>query len=70
MNSLFLQLHAELCICPWAIIDRVHTILCNTRSGDLTAVEKLEWWAIRGFLRHLTGGLHAAKDRQESQETP
>lgn len=30
------------CICPWAIIDRVHASLCNTRSGDLTASETPE----------------------------
>lgn len=56
-----LQLHAELCICPWAIIDRVPTILCNTSGGDLTVVEKLEWWAIRGFPRHLTGDFTQGK---------
>lgn len=72
----FLQLHAELCICPWAIIDRVHTILCNTRGGDLTAVEELEWWAIRGFPRHLMGDFmqrktdRRARRRHEDQGGP
>lgn len=47
-------------------LTRVPTMPCNTRGGDLTAVEKLEWRAISGVPRHPTGGLHAEKDRQES----
>ncbi|CAB1422678.1 unnamed protein product [Pleuronectes platessa] len=48
----------------------VSTILCNTRGVKLALVEKFEWWAKRGFQRHLTGGHHAGKDRQGSGETP
>lgn len=55
-----LQLHADLCICPWA-----PTMPCNTRGGDLTAAEKLEWWAIRGFPRHLTGTSWSARQTRE-----
>lgn len=35
------------CICPWAIIDRVHAGPCNTRDGDSTASETPERRAIR-----------------------
>lgn len=43
----YLQLPAVLCICPWAVIDRVPSIPRNTRGGDSTAVEKLDWWSYK-----------------------
>lgn len=66
-----LQLHTGLCICPWAIIDRVATMPCNTRGGDLATVEQLAWWPIRGCPCHPTGDIMQGKARErESKETP
>lgn len=65
-----LQLHTGLCICPWVIIDRVATMPCNMRGGDLATMEQLERRPIRGFPCHPMGDIMQGKHKRGNKETP